>query len=91
MPSGTAPLCKTTGKRRYVSLEQAKMHAKAFTRGLNSQGVFSETLYAYTCEHCGRLHLTRMATWQGTSNTLVFVAPSLALQRWAMERNEGIA
>lgn len=83
---GGGPRCKVTGKRRYSALEQAKTHARAFSRGLISRGDVASNLYAYVCDGCGRWHLTRTKEWDGKPNRIVYTAPSIEIQRWATSK-----
>lgn len=73
-----------SGKKLHASADVAAGYAKASARRSNREGVLSVNLYAYRCPMCSKWHLTRRPTWGGITNVLVFVAPPLELQRWAM-------
>lgn len=68
-------------KIQYATMTDARHGAKRLARNLNREGKYAEDLYTYRCQSCKRWHLTRQ---NRSTSTLVFVAPSRALQAWAI-------
>lgn len=71
-------------KLRYPNLRAAKVNARMFAQRLLARKEITEDMYAYPCDRCQGWHLTRLAEWNGTPLTQVFIAAPPDMQRWAM-------
>lgn len=88
-PRGELRICEEQGKHRHSSLYWAKVAAREIHRTMNRNGELATNLYVYRCPSCGSLHLTRKAVHYGEPQQLILEAAPVALQLWAMGRENG--
>lgn len=74
------PACPTPGKVWARDEHGARVAAKRTARDRIAAGEHFDPLYGYRCV-CGRWHLTRAQSWDGTPNVPLWSVPD-ELQAW---------
>ena len=76
--------CRAGGKQMYPTRDDVKLGAKNKARKMLRVGRLVDSMYTYRCPHCRHWHITRNSKWDGEPLHLVFLAPPLDSQLWAM-------
>lgn len=83
-PSPVYGGCPNSSKVGYRDRISARWGAQKLARELLARGRLIDDVYTYTCPACSRLHLTRMRQFRGGENEILWPAPDLDAQLWAM-------